>query len=85
MRPWRQGGEQYYSIFSEKQIQEYKNKGFDHSHTRANKSHKRSGTEGPKNVYAGTNHSQTMPLIDINNRCSRIIEEEDDCLLRNEK
>jgi fumarate reductase flavoprotein subunit len=33
MWPWWQGGEQYYSIFSEKQIQEYKAKGFDHSHT----------------------------------------------------
>jgi fumarate reductase flavoprotein subunit len=31
--PWWQGGEQYYSIFSQKQIQEIKEKGFDHTHT----------------------------------------------------
>ncbi len=33
MWPWWQGGERYYSIFSEKQIQEIKEKGFDHTHT----------------------------------------------------
>jgi hypothetical protein len=31
--PWWQGGEQYYSIFSEAQIQEIAEKGFDHTHT----------------------------------------------------
>jgi fumarate reductase flavoprotein subunit len=33
MWPWWQGGEQYFSIFSQSQIDEYKAKGFDHSHT----------------------------------------------------
>jgi fumarate reductase flavoprotein subunit len=31
--PWWQGGERYYSIFSQEQIQEIKEKGFDHTHT----------------------------------------------------
>ncbi|HWQ50770.1 MAG TPA: FAD-binding protein [Terriglobales bacterium] len=31
--PWWQGGERYYSIFSEKQIQEIAQQGFDHTHT----------------------------------------------------